>query len=254
MPNRVFLKIVPNQIAADLLLERLRSAGFPVVGAQPLLPYPDLVSPVELYLLQPEVLDRPGAREELASILENAAGAPLSEADADQIAAMPGPAEPVAESPERPRRKRWWLWVLVAVLAVLAGWMAIPGGLRIPEFGFMKSAVSAHCPAPNREFLESEGLYGGQYTLDQPYAEAVSAARAELLDLGYLDFDEKIRTTFFRLSDSRHGSRYAEMISIEQGQVLDPKSMDYKYDASACTVLWGYRPTVAQRLRGWLRG
>jgi len=252
VPNRVFLKTALNQIEADLLLERLRAAGFPVVGAQPLLPYPDLVSPVEIYLLEPDALERPGAREELAALLENQAETPLTEADADQIAAMPGPADPIAEGPTRPRRIALWLWVVIAAFLLLFGWMALPGGMRKPEFGFMKPVTPMFCPAHAREYLADEGLFGGQFKVDRPYDEVVAAARAELDENEYVHHDEKVRTSFFRLSSTRYGQRYEEMMSIEISQVLDPKSMEYKLDSSSCTVLWGYRPNVAQRLRGWL--
>ena len=65
MPKPVFLRIAPNQVMADVWVAQLLEAGYPADTRQPTYPYPHAGAPVEIWLLDGDILEMPGVRERI---------------------------------------------------------------------------------------------------------------------------------------------------------------------------------------------
>lgn len=250
MPNRVLLATVANQAMADLVLSRLREAGYPVDGAQPLLPYPDLVSPVEIYLLEPEILDEPGAREEIEELLNPPLEEGLTEVDAAAIEAMPREVEP-------PLPRTWFAKPgCIGLILALVGFVVyvyLAGGESQPDYRFLKNAIPELVHADKRDYMKRMGLHGDSFRVNAPYKEVVASVMVELEGRPFRMNSEEVRTIFWIEKDTRWGTEEMEAIEVTVGYKWSIENAKYLPDPSTyATIDWTYSPTLAQRIQGFL--
>src|SRR5688572_29564284 len=84
MAERAFLRTLPNQAMAAFFVGRLQEEGLPAIAVQPNYPYPHDAYPVEIWLLDSELLDEPGVQDRIDRVFEPPASEAMPQIDADE--------------------------------------------------------------------------------------------------------------------------------------------------------------------------
>lgn len=218
------------------------------MGAQPGLPYPDQVSPVEIYLLDPALLEKPGAQEEIDRIINNQDRDTLTEADADLIECMAEPNEELAPRANRPRR---WPWVLAGVLALFGIWLAVFGSPKTPAYKTFNGATLMPSDPNSLDFLQRTGLFGRFYRVEKPLRQVADELKSELPSEFRME-DGEAQISFWTATLTSQGLQYDEALFLNDGYKLDDAGKDWVRDRTRTEVLWCYKPSLAQQTRSWL--
>lgn len=167
MSKPVFLRLAANQVMADVWAAQLKEAGYPADTRQPTYPYPHAGAPVEIWLLDGDILEMPGVRERIDEL--------LGPANAEEL-----PDEFTREEPPDPPGKLRLWHLFVAALLLLVVWVAGCGRTPEPHYNFLRGTIENPIDAETSRWLSEMRLHGQLFGSKRTYQEILAEARPEL--------------------------------------------------------------------------
>jgi hypothetical protein len=235
MSKRAFLRLAPNQVMADVWAAQLKEAGYPVDTAQPTYPYPHAGAPVEIWLLDGDILEMPGVRERIDELLD-----PV---DPEEL-----PEEFTAEEPPDPPGKLRMWHLFVGAFVLLAIWVVGCGRTPDPDYAFLKGALVQPVESDTQKWLSDYHLDGQLFVAPKTFKDAVKEARSELAAKGFAEDIYEDYAWFWKVERKRYVDYIVESFAIYPYETYAPGTSKVVKDTNKCTVVWGYEPSNAQRI------